>query len=70
MDPILSLTSLPKSPHHYGRPSEAKKPFLLTPQTKVNGTFFKAIVPLEDESERKAIDVWLYKDETPVDLRE
>ena len=68
MEPILSLTSLPESPHHYGRPSEAKNPFVLTPQTKFNGTFFKAIVPLEDESENGAIFAWLYKDEMPIDL--
>jgi hypothetical protein len=28
---VLSLTSLLKSPCHYGRPSKAKKPFVLTP---------------------------------------
>ena len=67
---ILSLTSLLESPHHYRRPSEVKKPFLLTPQTKFNGTYVKAIVPLEDESENRAIFAWLYKDETPVDLTE
>ena len=28
---VLSLTSLPESPHHYDRHSEAKKPFVLIP---------------------------------------
>lgn len=31
IEPVLSLTSLPKSLRHYGRPSEEKKPFMLTP---------------------------------------
>lgn len=70
IEPVLSLTSLPKSPHHYGRPSEAKKPFVLTPQTKYNGTFVNATVPLEDESENRTISAWLYKEETPVDITE
>ena len=68
--PVLSLTALPESPHHYGRPSEAKKSLLLTPQTKFDGTFVKTTVPLEDESENRAIATWLYKDEVLVDLTE
>ena len=52
--PILSLTALPESPRHYGRPSEAKKPSLQMPQTKYGDTFVKATVPLEDESENRA----------------
>lgn len=65
-----SLTSLPESLHHYGRPLEKKKPFVLTPQTKYNGTFVKAIVPLEDESKNRAIFAWLYKEETLIDTTE
>ena len=38
--------------------------------TKFNGTFVKAIVPLQDESENRAITAWLYKDEVPIDLIE
>ena len=68
--PVLSLTALPESPYHYGRSSEEKKPLLHTSQTKYDGTFVKAIVPLEDESENRVIAAWLYKDETPVDLTE
>lgn len=67
---VLSLTSLLESPHHYGKPSEAKKSFMLTPQTKYNGTFFKATIPLEDESENRAIVAWIYREQTPVDLIE
>lgn len=67
---VLSLTSLPKSPHHYGRPSEVKRPFVLTPQTKYDGTFVKAIVPLKEEAKNRAIVAWIYKEETPVDLIE
>ena len=67
-DLILSLTSLPESPHHYGRPPKVKRPFVLKPQTKYNDTFFKAIVPLEKESENRAIVVWIYKEETIVNL--
>ena len=70
MEPMLSLTSIPESPRHFGRPSVAKKPFVLTPQTKFNGSFVKAIVPLEDENENRAIAAWLYKEESPVDLIE
>ena len=53
--PVLSLTTLPESPRHYGRPSKANKPSLKTPRTKYGDTFVKAIVPLEDESENRAI---------------
>jgi len=59
-----------ESPCYYGRPSEAKKPVLLIPQTKYDGTFVKAIVPLEDERKNRAIAAWLYKDELLVDLIE
>ena len=45
MEPVLSLTTLPESPRHYGRPFEVKKPFVLTPQTKYNGTFSKLQFP-------------------------
>ena len=68
--PVLSLTSLLESPCHYGRPSEAKKPSLQTPQTKFNGTFVAADVPLEDESENRAIAAWIYREEVPADLTE
>ena len=68
--PVLSLTALPESPRYYGRPSEAKKPSLHTPQTKYDGTFVKATVPLEDESENRAIAAWIYRDEVPADLTE
>ena len=68
--PVLSLTSLPESPRHYGRPSQAKKPLLHTPQTKYDGTFVTATILLEDESENRAIAAWLYKEEAPVDLTE
>ena len=67
---VFSLTSLLESSHHYGRPSEVKRPFVLTPQNKYNGTFVKAIVPLKDENEKKSIIVWLYKEETLADLTE
>ena len=60
--PVLSLTALPESPRHYGRPSEEKKPSLQTPQTKYNGTFVAADVPLEDESENRAIAAWIYRE--------
>lgn len=70
IEPVLSLISLPESLCHYGRPSEAKKTFMLTPQTKYNRTFVKATVPLEDESENRAISTWLYKEETLVDIIE
>lgn len=70
IEPVLSLTSLLESPRHYGRPSKVKRPFVLTPQTKYNGTFFKAIIPLEEESENRAIASWIYKEETPIDLIE
>jgi hypothetical protein len=70
VEPVLSLTSLLESPWHYGKPSEAKKSFVLTPQTKYNGTFVKATVPLEDESGNRAIAAWLYKEMTPIDLTE
>ena len=53
--PVLSLTALPESPHHYGRPSKAKKPPIHTPQTKYDGTFVTANIPLEEESEDRAI---------------
>ena len=43
---------------------------MLTPQTKYDGTFVQATVPLEDESENRAISTWLYKEETPVDIIE
>ena len=68
--PILSLTALLESPHLYGRPSEAKKPLLFTPQIKYDGTFVKATIPLEDESEKKAIATWLHKENLPIDLTE
>lgn len=68
--PVLSLTTLPESPCHYGKPSEAKKPLVHTPQTKYDGTFVLATIPLEEESEDRAIAAWLYKDETLVDLTE
>ena len=68
--PMLSLTALLESPRHYGRPSEAKKPLICMPQTKYDGTFVSATVPLEEESEDRAIAAWLYKDETLVDLIE
>ena len=67
---VQSLTSLPEFPRHYGRPSKVKRPFVLTPQTKYNGTFFKATISLEEESENRAIVSWIYKEETSVDLRE
>ena len=67
---VLSLTALLESPRHYGRLSKAKKPLLHTSQTKYDGTFVTAIVPLEDESENRAIDAWIYKDEVPIDLTE
>ena len=70
IEPVLSLTSLPKSPQNYGRPSEGKRPFVLTPQTNYNGTFFKSIVPLEEESENRVISTWIYKEEIPIDLTE
>ena len=70
IEPIMSLTYLPKSPRHYGRPSEVKRPFVLTPQTKYDGTFIKAIILIEEESENRAITAWIYKEETPVDLTE
>ena len=65
--PVLSLTALPESPRHYGRPSEAKKPPIHTPQTKYDGTFVTTTIPLEEESENRAIATWLYRDETLVD---
>ena len=68
--PVLSLTALPESPRHYGRPSEAKKPPLHIPQTKYDGNFVAAIVPLEDESENRAIAAWIYRDEVPADVTE
>lgn len=43
---------------------------MLTPQTKYNCTFVKATVPLEDESENRAIAAWIYKEEIPVDVTE
>ena len=70
IEPMLSLTSLLESLHHYGRPLEEKKSFVLTPQTKYNGTFVKDTIPLEDESENRTIFAWLYKEETPVDITE
>ena len=68
--PVLSLTALPESPRHYGRPSEAKKPSLQPPQTKYYGTFVAVDVPLEDESENRAIAAWIYREEVPADLTE
>ena len=47
-----------------------KRPFVLTPKTKYNGTFFKAIVPLEEEDEDRVIATWIYKEDTLVDLIE
>lgn len=70
MEHILSLTSLCESPHHYGRPSKVKRPFVLKPQTKYNGKFFKATIPLEEETENRVIVAWIYKEETIVDLIE
>ena len=68
IEPILSLTSLPESPHHYGRPSKVKRHFVLKPQTKYNDTFVKATIPLKEESEKRAIFAWIYKEEALVDL--
>ena len=70
IEPVLSLTSLLESPNHYMRPFEAKRPFVLTPQTKYNGNFVKAIVPLKEKSENRVISAWLYKEDTPIDLIE
>lgn len=39
IEPLLSLTSLPLSPCHYGRPFEEKKPFAVPPKTIFDGTF-------------------------------
>ena len=68
--PVLSLTALLESPRHYGRPSEVKKPSLQMPQTKYNGTFVASDVPLEDESENRAIAAWIYRDEVQANLIE
>lgn len=68
IEPILSLTSLPESPSHYWRPSEVKRPFVLSPQTKFNGAFVKATIPLEEEDENRALIVWLYKEEILANL--
>ena len=40
------------------------------PQTKYNGTFVVADVPLEDKSEKRAIVAWIYREEVPADLTE
>ena len=50
MELVLSLIDLLESPCHYGRPSKAKNPLLLTPQTKFDGTFVKDTIPLEDKN--------------------
>ena len=68
--PVLSLTALPKSPCHYGRQSEAKKPPLHRPQTKYDGTFVTVVVPLEDKSKNRAIATWIYGDEVLANLIE
>lgn len=68
IEPFLSLTSLPKSPRHYWRPSKMKRPFLVSPKTLFNGAFIKSILPLEDKDENRAIATSLYKEEVPVDL--
>ena len=67
---VLSLTSLLESPHHYRRPSKEKRPFVLPPQTKYDGTLVKATIPLEEEAENRTIVAWIYKEETLVDLTE
>lgn len=68
IEPLMSLTSLPESPYYYGRPSEVKRPFVLTPQTKYNGTFVKDFVTLKEEAENRDFNAWIYKEETLVDL--
>lgn len=68
IEPILSSTSLPESPHHYGRPSEVKRPFILSPKTRFKGTFVKDTMPLEEEDKDRAIATWIYREETWVDL--
>ena len=64
IEPILSLTSLLESLHHYGRPSEANRNFVLSPQNKFNSSFIKDIVPLEEEDEDRAITALIYREET------
>ena len=60
---VLSITSLPLSPHSYGRPSKDKKPSLSNPRTIYDGTFVQATTPLEDEDENRAIASWIYRGE-------
>lgn len=65
---VLSLTYLPESPHHYGRPSIMKRPFVVSSKTIFNVVFLKANVPLEDEDENKSIIILLYKEEVLANL--
>lgn len=55
IEPMLSITSLPLSPHSYGRPFEDKRPSPFNLQRIYNGAFVQDTTPLEDENENKDI---------------
>ena len=63
MEPMLSITSLPLSPHSYGKSSEDKRPSPPNPQKIYDGTFVQAATTLKDEDENKAIVAWIYRGE-------
>lgn len=63
IEPILSLTDLPTSPKHYGRPSEDHKPSNVLAQTIYDGTFIESSASLTTEIEEAVVLQWLYKED-------